>query len=209
MSAVEAHPLCVLCSLGRSNDRLLLHCSSRACASGSWFHLDCIGAAIVSRNVKKAQAAWLCPWCLLQQSSSLSERQLLALTLQVSQLDSLRPKAFPSVDHSILHVATRSDPRLGAAHSSSVCHSNGTPPPASNSSSKKKRGHSSVSALLVPCSVQDELAGTCAKCRREYSLLFAPASALMLLGTLMHIFFSPSPSLRYASSKANHSRFAR
>jgi hypothetical protein len=168
MSAADGS-LCALCSTGCSNDRLLLHCSNRACSSGSWFHLDCIGAAIISRNVKKVQPAWLCPWCVLEQSSSLSERQLLALTLQVSQLDSLRPRAVPSVDHSVNHVAVRSDPRPGPSSSSNVCSANGTAPSASNSiTSKKKRSIAAVSALPVLSNGQYELTGTCAKCRREY-----------------------------------------
>ena len=190
MSGVQACPVCAMCCGGPSRDRALLQCSSKICTDGPWFHSDCLGSAIISRNFKKAQS-WLCPWCVLKQAApcaSLSERQLLALTLQTSRLDSFRSKSSSSAEegtscskkitrsgiHPSVDVGVRSD-TLRHSLSSSIkgCSSNdkATPPPPSNSStSSTKRSRTTIGDPSNLRFGPDDRFGSCAKCRRAYPL---------------------------------------
>jgi hypothetical protein len=169
MPTAQAHPFCAVCNVGRSSDRVLLQCQNHACSSGEWFHSQCIGSAIVSLNVKKTQHRWLCPWCLLQQSSSLSERQILALTLHISHLDSMRSNTARPVEHLASDTSSTNHPIPSLTSGSGACSSIDISAPIFRSSScSKKRSIAprDVSAYLGTS--DNELSGTCAKCRRTY-----------------------------------------
>jgi hypothetical protein len=172
MSAAQAQPVCAVCSGGPSRDRALLQCGSEVCTDGPWFHSDCIGSAIISRNVQKAQH-WLCPWCVLKQPSRLSERQLLALTLQTSRLDSLRSDSKRPGYESCVAVAVRSNPsRPNLLNVSSMCSPKVIPPSlGSGFGCSKKRSTMVLCDPPLLGSGGDELSGTCAKCRREYACI--------------------------------------
>jgi hypothetical protein len=184
MSSDQALLECAICRKGPSCDRTLLHCGSQACISGSWFHSDCVGSGIVSRIVKKSQQHWLCPWCVLNQISTLSERQLLALTLQISHLDSLR--TIRSVESSS-DLAFNNDaltPELSSC--STICSSKETPPPPRRSSAtNRKRSTSTRSECPVPDIRDEELTRTCAKCRRTN---FFHLDSLVFICFATHIF---------------------
>jgi hypothetical protein len=176
MSAAQAPQLsCSVCSVGSSRNRVLLRCGSDDCSDGPWFHPDCIGSAIISRNVKNAQN-WLCPWCVLKQPSLLSERQLLALTLQTSRLDSLRSqtKSSAPIYHAHVDVAVRSHPsEYGLATSSASFTSKEvlSPPLSSATYLKKKRSTTACCDSPVVISNTDDNSRTCAKCRRECAII--------------------------------------
>jgi len=190
MSGVQSWPVCAICCGGPSRDRTLLQCSSKICTDGPWFHSDCLGSAITSRNLNKTQS-WLCPWCVLKQSApsaSLSERQLLALTLQISRLDSFRSKSSSSAEerrscskkitrsgiHPSVDVGVRSDPlRHSVSSSINGCSSNDTatpPPPLNSSTSSSKRSRTTICDPSNLRFSPDDRFGSCAKCRRAYPL---------------------------------------
>ncbi len=196
MPITQAHPVCAVCNVGRSSDRVLLQCQNRACSSGEWFHPQCIGSAIVSLNVKKTQHRWLCPWCLLQQSSSLSERQILALTLHISHLDSVRSNTARPVEHLVSEISsTNHSPSLTSG--SGVCSSIDVSNPSCRSSScNKKRRIAPRDVSAYPGTSDNELSGTCAKCRRTFVF-----TRYVFLRDLC--FCSPSSGQWYASPQAN------
>jgi hypothetical protein len=192
--------MCAICRKGPSCDRVLLCCGSQACTSGSWFHSDCIGPAIVSRNVKKSQRHWLCPWCVLNQISTLSERQLLALTLQISHLDSLRCSVTRSAEHSSDLGFSIDTLTPEPSSCSTLCPSMQTPPPPSSTNKKRSVVARSDSYCPLPDVADAEFSRTCAKCRRTNPFSFGFVGFDVLHDS--H-FRSASSSQRHASSKAN------
>jgi hypothetical protein len=166
---MEAAQRCAICCVGPSSDRTLLECGNSSCSSGSWFHSRCLGAAIINRNMKKARSVWLCPWCVLSQTSSLSERQLLALTLQTSLLDNLRKNnAASRCQSSSLEVTVASEPTLGTSGSIKVRVFSDMEPhlSLSNGVGLSTRGFTALHESHVSGSGQNDYLTTCAKCRR-------------------------------------------
>lgn len=175
MATAQGHPVCAVCSAGRSSDRPLLHCSNETCSSGAWFHSQCIGSAIVSLNFKKTQLRWLCPWCLLLKASSLSERQLLALTLQISHLESVRSHPSCSTINLIGDVSPTIDPTPGPSTGGRISPSNDTIAAVrGRTSSLRKRSITLQDDPAVPDGSCHDLSSTCAKCRRTYTFVGQP-----------------------------------
>jgi hypothetical protein len=200
MSEAQTQPVCAVCSGGPFRGRTLLQCASEVCTDGPWFHSDCVGSAIISRNGQKAQN-WICPWCVLKHPSRLSERQLLALTLQTSRLDSLRSNSSRPVYKSCVAVAVRSDPsRTNSLDSRATYSPKEVPPlPLGGLGCSKKRSSMALSDPPLLDSGGDETSGTCAKCRREY--VFICMSPLDVLSDTHCC--SPASFCWHAASQAN------
>jgi hypothetical protein len=115
----------------------------------------------------------------MQQSSSLSERQILALTLHISYLDSILSRATRPAQNLSDEVSSTNDPVPD--FSNAIRPSSSAKISASvhcRAFRVKKRSVTSFDVSVVDDGSREDLSSTCAKCRRMYKFICYPLSFL-------------------------------